>query len=441
MSASERRFTPRIDTEISVSNFSFYLYLYYMVSFLLHIPARIPAISVIRPDLLIAVTLLISLFMQQQKLIGRFDNPCNKYLLIFLAYSILSLPFVEWPGSVLRGNLTEVIKACLFFYFTILIVDTDVRLKRFIFVFVSCQLFRVLEPLYLHEAYGYWGSQTFLGDGEFADRLGGAPSDVINPNGLAFVIATVFPFLHFVWGNSRWISKLAYFLLILPLLYALVLTMSRSGMIAMLVITGSIFLKSRHKIILIIVSILIAVMTWTNMSDVQRERYLSLTGEEDVRGAGTAQSRMSGIKSEFMVALQKPIFGYGLGTSKEALFNVHGGTHVAHNLYNETFIETGIIGLIIFILFLKSIYKTLKQVSKNLSTSSTPHQDTRQTDKKNAVAAVPLKYENNLMLALSACFWMYLVFSIAQYGLREYHWYLLAGIVTVLNRRTNRHLV
>jgi putative inorganic carbon (hco3(-)) transporter len=428
---------PRLQTEITVSNFTFNLYLLYMISFFLHLSARIPAIAVLRPDLLIAILLLAMLVAQKPKLTGRLDNPCNRYLIIFLAFTILSLPFVEWPGSVLRENMAEFIKAILFYYFTVLIVDTDSRLKRLLFVFVACQLVRVLEPLYLYEVYGYWGSRTYLGGGEFAGRLGGAPSDIINPNGLGLVIATLFPFLHYLWGNAGWILKSAYFSLIAPLLYALILTMSRSGLVALLVIAGSIFLKSRHKFVLIIVCIAIAFAAWSNMNGLQRDRYLSMTGAEDVQGAATFQGRINGIKNEFKVALERPIFGFGLGTSKEALFNTMGGTRLAHDLYTETFIETGIIGLIIFLLFIKSIYDTLKQAARNLARTDLPVTNTKPSIQRRPVTTVrTLDYERKVLLVLSACFWMYIIFSIAQYGLREYHWYLLAGLATVLARRT-----
>jgi putative inorganic carbon (HCO3(-)) transporter len=423
--------------EPTVSNFTFNLYLLYVISFFLHMAARIPAIAVLRPDLLIAIVLLAMLVAQKPKLTGRLDNPCNRYLLIFLGFTILSLPFVEWPGSVLRDNLAEFIKAILFYYFTVLVVDTDNRVKRLLFVFVACQLIRVLEPLYLHETSGYWGSRTYIGGGEFAGRLGGAPSDVINPNGLGLVIATLFPFLHYLWGNAGWILKTAYFSLIAPLMYALILTMSRSGMVALLVIAGSIFMKSRHKLVLIIVCVAIAFAAWSNMSGLQRERYLSMTGAEDVQGATTFQGRINGISNEFKVALERPVFGFGLGTSKEALFNTMGGTRLAHNLYTETFIETGIIGLVIFLLFIKSIHDTLKQVARNLARPDPPVTETRPSIRRRPVKPVRIfQYERNLLLALSACFWMYIIFSIAQYGLREYHWYLLAGLATILARRT-----
>jgi len=440
MNNQSRRFLHSTETEIQVSNFTFILYMLYIISFFLRFAARIPAIAPLRPDLLIAACLIIILVAQHEKLTGRFNNACNRYLLIFIAYIIFTLPFVEWPGSVLRGNLTVFIKAFLFFYFTVLIVDTDWRLKCFVFIFMACQLFRVLEPLYLHVAYGYWGSNTHLGMGEFASRLSGAPSDVINPNGLGLVIATLFPFLHYLWGSSRWTFKLAYISLVPSLLYALVLTMSRSGLIAMMVIVWNIFVKSRHKFIILMGVLVLISFAWSNLSDVHKDRYMSLTGADDVNSAASFQGRISGYSKEFAIALHKPLVGHGLGTSLEANVNVAGGRHISHNLYLETLIETGVIGLAIFILFIKSIYDNLRLIAKNQSEPTESKLD--KSDKKpgdyykSAPVSQPLDYEKNLLKALVTCFWMYVIYSFATYGLSEYNWYLLAGLAIVLNRRT-----
>jgi len=436
MKITGSKLLPRQAAETPVNNFTFNLYLLYIISYFLHLSARIPGLAVLRPDLVMAVCLIIMLFLQQNKLTGRLDSPCNHYLNIFMFYVIISLPFVEFPGSVLRENLFDFIKTYLFFHFTVLIVDTDLRLKRFVSVFMACQLFRVLEPLYLHEMYGYWGSATYLSSGEFAARLGGAPTDVINPNGLALVIATLFPFLHYIWGNSRWMGKIAYLSLVPTLLYALVLTMSRSGFVAMLVIAGNIFVKSRQKFVLIIVGGIIATLAWNNMNDIQKDRYLSLTGADDLQSSATFQGRVSGIGAEVRVALHRPIFGHGLGTSREAKYNVGVGAQISHNLYIETFIETGIIGLIIIILFLISIYNTLKQSGVNLTEIYELNKKNINVQTKTTINIC--KYEKNFLMALKACFWMYIIFSIAQYGLREYHWFFIAGLATVLNRRT-RH--
>jgi len=422
-------------TETQVSNFTYYLYLLYLVSFFLHLAARIPGISVVRPDLLLAAVIFFSLFLQKDKLTGRFDNHCHSYLSIFLVYIILSLPFVEWPGSVLKENLGVFLKAVFFFYFTMSIIDTHIRLRHFIYLFMACQLFRVFEPLYLNMMYGYWGDSTYIGSGEFADRLSGGPYDYINPNELAFIIATLFPFLYFLMQDMRIMWKIVFLSVILLLFYALVLTMSRSGLIAILVVGLYIFIKSQHKFFLIILSIIISTLAWINISDIQKDRYISMTGNTEVRSASTFQGRLNGLNAEFSLALKNPIVGTGIGTSQEAMANILGGRHFSHNLYFETFIETGIIGLMIFLLYLKSIYGILKQEKVN---QYLPYKKGKIDKNKNHFTSETSvqRFYNNLSMALTACFWMFIVFSIAQYGLSYYHWYLFGGMAVVLDRHT-----
>jgi hypothetical protein len=412
----------------SVKNFTFYLYSLYIISFFLHLPARFPGINVIRPDMLLVMSIFLMLAVEQDKFEGRLTSSSSKIMKIMLVYIALSLPFVEWPGSVLN-NLSVFIKAIIFFYFTVLIVDTNTRLKQLVFIFVLCQTFRVLEPLYLHLTSGYWGSKTYLGGGEFADRLGGSPVDVINPNGLAFVIAMAFTFLHYLLSTSTWKFKLVYTSILPAFLYALLLTLSRSGFIAMAVICWNILIHSRHKIVFIMVSLIALVALWSNMSPVQQERYLSLTGDEDVRGAETVQSRLSGWTKSMHVIAGNPVFGHGIGTSGEAMFNEIQEAHVSHILYMEILIELGFVGFIIYMAFIKSIYDTLKLAITKI-------QDIQsfvvENDQYNV--GIDVNYYGNLVTALNASFWMYLVFSLAQYGVTEYHWYLLAGLVVLVER-------
>ena len=65
-------------------------------------------------------------------------------------------------------------------------------------MYTATQVWRVLEPLYMHLRSGYWGDFTSLGNWEYMDRLSGSPYDIINPNGLGFVIIMTLPLLHFL---------------------------------------------------------------------------------------------------------------------------------------------------------------------------------------------------------------------------------------------------
>src|SRR5690554_1425467 len=396
--------------EMQVSAFCFGAYMYFLIDFFLHLSARIPGYGIIRPTLLLVAIISMSLSAQRDRQKDISKNPAYRAILFLIGYIFVSLPFVEWPGSVIKNNLPEFVKAIVFFFFTVFVIDSEKRLRIFLIVFVGCQVIRVLEPLYLNLTQGYWGSQTYLGGGEFAQRLAGAPSDVINPNELGFVIATAFPFLYYLLWLGRWKAKLLFLCLVPLLLYALILTMSRGAMIAMVVVAWFILKDSNRKIFLILVGIATLVAMWSVMSPDQKDRYLSLV-DSDAKQAATADGRLQGMINEFKIGLERPIFGHGLGTTGEAKFHLKGRSQAAHNLYAELLMEIGAIGLFIFIHYMRSVYRIFKD---------------------NLIMAKGLPEEKvfyvRLNKAIVALFWMYAVYSMNYWGLSVYYWYLLGGL-------------
>jgi hypothetical protein len=403
----------------------FWLYLYFLVDFFLHLSQRIPGYGSLRPTLLLVAMISGFLFLQKDRLKGRTNDPIFQAVLVLLGYIILSWPLVEYQGSVLRQNLPEFVKAIVFLFFTALIIDTRPRLKWFLLVFVGCQVIRVLEPLYMHLTEGYWGGATHIGGGEFAGRLAGAPSDVINPNELAFVIATATPFLHYLLFSGRWKAKALYLFLAPCMVYALILTMSRGGFLAFLVVGWFIFKASSHKFILILVAIGIGMGGWSVMDPLQKDRYRSIFFD-DAQGSATVDGRIGGIKAEFKLGLNRPIVGHGVGTTPEVKANTWGSTQASHNMYGELLIEIGIIGFVLFIRFISQIYRRFAQ-NKNII--------------KELVDSKENEFYRNLNKALIAVFWMYAVYSLNYWGLSQYYWYLFGGMAIAFGTVLSREMV
>jgi len=400
------------------SSFSFGIFIFFLIDFFLHLSARFPAYGVIRPTLVLVLIISLCLFLQRDKFKGWTKDPVVSALGVLLLYILFSLPLVEWPGSVLKNNLGDFVKAVVFFYFTVLLVDTEKRLKIFFLVFVVCQILRILEPLALNVTQGYWGSSTHLGHGEFSQRLAGAPSDVINPNELGFVIVTVIPFLHYILWSSNLKGRLLYLVLLPPIMYALILTQSRGAFVALLVIGFFIFKESKRKMMLIIVAVLVAVLGWQVMTDEQKDRYLSLVGKSETSNAASVDGRIQGMLREFSLGLERPIVGHGLGTTPEAKTHILGSRQASHNLYAELLIELGFVGAFIFIAFLVKVYRRLLDSSKFLVSRQGENRD----------------FYISLNKALIAVFWMYAAYSFNYWGLSQYYWYLFAGSVVVFHR-------
>ncbi len=407
-----------LNQDQQVSSFLFWLYIYFIIDFFLHLSARIPGYGVIRPTLLLVVLITISLVSQKDKYYEVVNDPIFKIIKKLIIYLIITLPLVTWPGSVI-GNVPGFVKAVVFFYFTALIIDTETRLKIFLIVYVLVQTFRVLEPLYLNVSEGYWGSQTHIGHGEFAERLSGAPTDIVNPNGLGFVIVTLIPFLYYlVWQSPSKILKLLSLGVSPLLIYALVLTMSRGAFLALLVVFWMIFKESKHKFSFVMILLLGAMAIWPNLTENQKDRYMSLISS-DAKQSKSVDGRWSGMANEFGIALERPIVGHGLGTSREAKMHANGRAQISHNLYAEVLIEVGGIGLVIFFLFLKSIYIKLKENLEKIRLYQTSDESA---------------FVQRLNTALKAVFWMYVVFSINYFGLSTYYWYLFAGLTVAFSR-------
>lgn len=252
---------------------------------------------------------------------------------------------------------------------------------------------------------------------EFMDRLSGAPDDIINPNGLAYVIVSVIPFFYYL-SSISWKNKFIFLLTMPALLYALALTGSRSGIVALLVVYTGIALKSHKKIFFIIFGVFIAVMLFARLSPDLQDRYLSII-DPTTKHSDTARGRIEGIKKSFGVAINRPVFGHGIGTNGEATWNLRRWTVISHILYGEIAIELGFIGLLIFLFFIKAIItnfaESLKVIKERMR-------------------------DNRVLLAMNDSMQVWLLmniaFSFVSYGLSGYAWYLLAGVSVVMRNLT-----
>lgn len=410
-----------------MATLAFNLYLVFIVSWFLHMGSRLEVLGVIRFDLLLLAAIVGLMVMTANDdtteaaanhlnpEVRRHDSRTRTLILTLVVYSLVTLPFVEWPGTVLNAGLPDYIKALVFFFFTARLVTTPQRLSRFLTVFIASMTFRVLEPLYLHVTTGYWGSFATMAGGEYLDRLSGAPYDVINPNGLAFVVLTVIPFFHYL-GPLTIRGGLLYFATLPLLLWALLLTGSRSGMLGLGIVLLSIWWKSRRKVLFGALVGLTVVIVVPLLPPDLADRYESITNSE-TKNAQTAEGRMTGLQADLRIAMRRPLFGHGLGTSLEANANFGGNDAPSHNLYLETAQELGFIGVVILVALLFSIGSNLRASLSAL---------------KDVAEVSPLM--RRLTDAVQVWLAMNILFSFASYGLRSYEWYLAAGLSDVLFR-------
>lgn len=396
--------------------FGFRLLLGITVFMLLSISEWIPALGVIRPTLLMTLILIGVSISNFTRLKHRIQNPASNALTGLTIYIVVTIPLAFWPGSVIH-NLQHLIISFGYFFFIVMYVDSVRRLEIFLAVFTSAQVFRVLAPLFLHVTTGYWGDQTYLGyDTGFIPRLSGAPFDIVNANGLASLVAVTVPFVYF-WGRSRgaWILLGLVLPLSLALIYAQMLTLSRSALLALCLEAFAVLMFSKKRLVILGVLFAGATIGVASLSDLQKERFLGSMYRSDAKGAESAKGRVSGITDDIEVWAQHPFFGYGFGTSGEALFNFKGGTTISHTLYTEALMEIGVFGLPFLLVYLFQLCKAAMQAYR----LSTQYRD--------QLKSAPILVWNPPALLV----WLigYLFFSIFAYGLSTYTWYLYGGII------------
>jgi putative inorganic carbon (hco3(-)) transporter len=197
-------------------------------------------------------------------------------------------------------------------------------------------------------------------------------------------------------------------------------------MVGLSVIVAMIIWKSRHRVVMASIVAIAAVILAGTMTLDMKDRYISLVNVE-TRHGGTATGRIEGVKNEFRVGLNRPIFGHGLGTSKEALFNTIGRNQIAHNLYTEVLIETGFIGLGFMLLILTSIVTNVREVRPAVERLGSLVRQRGDPSVHDRLDFYTRCADATLVLVV-----MFLVFSLASYGLSEFYWYMIAGLAVAL---------
>jgi O-antigen ligase len=398
----------------------FWFFCLLVMSTLLHLGGRVPLLGLMRIDLLLALGAVGSYWLgEAHKLAPEpalFERKATKRLLSILIYVILTLPFVEWPGSVIKNGLEPFLKAMSFYFLVIWSITSTRQLRTFLGVYVACQVFRVMEPLYLHIVYDYWGDATYMGEGEFLDRLSGAPLDIVNPNGLAYIIVTTLPLLYFIQRESSFLVRTVIWAVTGAMIYALVLTASRSGFVLLGLLVVLWAWRARNRALAIAAVITAVAIASSNMTDLQKDRYLSIY-RSDVKGHETAQGRWDGMIGDFQTAMRRPLFGHGLGTSVEVNAHYRGYGQISHNLYTEIAQELGFVGLAIFLAYVGSAIGAARHALRVVKAAGKVDPIVRIAARTIAVLLV-----------------VNIVFSFASYGLAESHWYLLAGLAIVIAR-------
>jgi O-antigen ligase len=285
---------------------------------------------------------------------GKLPAEC-KVLLLLLVHMILTIPFAAWRGGAFDTVINKFSKGPIVALLIALAVSQVSELRKLLYIQAAAVALITVASILVHHTL----------DG----RLMGIQKGILeNPNDLAINIAINLPLcMAFMFAARGGFRKALWAFAMVCMLYAVVATYSRSGMVAT-VITSLICLwefgvKGKRTMLLMSTALIgllaLGIMLATPRYLVRIESLVrgNIAGSAD-RGSLEARSEL--LKQSLLLMAHHPLFGVGPGNFPV----VTGEWRVAHNTYTELGAEAGIPALFLFILLLGMSLRKIRSVQK-----------------------------------------------------------------------------
>jgi probable O-glycosylation ligase (exosortase A-associated) len=357
--------------------------------------------------IVVLISLLLSPKIREQRLIVR--SPINWAMLGLLGVMIASTVTAVWKGQAIDTSI-EFTKTLIFYFLIVNILDTQPRLKGFLWMYLLCIGFMAVSSLYL-----YFTGDPYIRMG--IQRATGISKTFEDPNAVAMNLALAFPFLFiFTREEGFWLKTLRVVLIILSVT-TVILTGSRAGMITSIIFALIFSLRSNKKIPALAISIVLLFLAWTLMPHQYQERFMTVFKPElSESAAASAQGRIVGLKMGVKMFLDHPFMGVGAGNFPTAWALLYSGEGPRvwmqpHNMIGQLLGELGFLGLIAFLFFLFVTFREIFRTRRNLDRGSWLYQSSKSVE-------VSL-----LLLLISGLF---------GHNLYRYSWYFLAALTVVL---------
>jgi O-antigen ligase len=284
-------------------------------------------------------------------------------LLLLLAWFVVLMFTSSWPGGTFKVFNDYIWKAVAISITLMNVVDSYQRIRHLIII--QCVSIGLIA----------WLSRNQVDDA--TGRLLGASGAFGNPNDLAIVLALTLPlsFYLFIIFQSA-LLKLVWAIVAIVLCYVSVLTLSRSGFLALLsavlVLAIHFGVKTGKKamIVGIVVGTILVLVIAAPESYTSRIQSI-FNSELDGPGirsdaTGSRESRRQLMIKSIETTIKNPVFGVGPGQFAEA----SGSWHVSHNIFLQFSTECGLPGLFIFLLLLSQSFRNLRRAETSLTKMS-----------------------------------------------------------------------
>ena len=330
--------------------FAYFCLILFMLVYYARPEDWIPGVSAIPLAKTTGALLILAFLLSLGQVRGRVPKEVV-YLVLLLLQFFLSVPFSSvWRGGAFWNTLNFA-KVVPVVFVLVWVLNTMPRWRRLIFLQTAC--------VAIIAAVAVWKGRSTHGR-----LLGVLNGNYDNPNDLACQIAICLPFcLGFLLATRSPIRKLSWAFVILLMSYALLLTGSRGGFLAFLVMSSACIwefaIKGRHRFLLIFA--VAGILCLGLFSDVVMKRFGAISNEkEDPASFASAQTRKEGLWKALETTVSHPLFGVGAGN-----FEILSGSwHSAHNTFLEMSADGGLPALILYLMILWCAFRNVRKVKR-----------------------------------------------------------------------------
>jgi O-antigen ligase len=290
-----------------------------------------------------------------------------KLVLLLFLHVCLTVPFAFWRGGAFKVVKDDFSKAVIIAVLISMIVSMLWELRRLLWVQAASVSVLTIASIVVHPASPGGGTVRLWG-------LGGVFS---NPNDFAINIAINFPLcLAFFLGSKGILKKLVWAVTLTFLLYGVIATYSRSGLIAMLICfvicVWEFGIRGKRPMVIVaaigVLLVGVGVAMTTPRYLIRLSTLISGENEAGSMDHGSLDARRELLMESIRVSLRHPLFGVGPGN-----FQAYTESwHVTHNTYTELSSEAGLPALALFLTILVLTFRNLSNVRKTTAYKKNP---------------------------------------------------------------------
>ncbi len=347
--------------EKNKSNFGYYGLIIYTMLFYSQIAGRFQFLQPFRLELVVGSILVV--YSLYQIITGKIDigeNKLNYFAILFIIIAFITIPFAYVRSRALETFISFV-KFFAIYLMIITSIDSEKKLKGFIYVYLSMITLLFIEPFFL-SLFGkgfIWNNHMW--------RLAGITGYFEHPNQLGGITSANLPLFFYLmkYEKSKYL-KFILFSLILISLNVIMLTQSRTAFMGVLTFSFFLWLFSNNKIVSFAIIIISTIVIWQFTPQETKDRFISLgdagsvvSGEMGHEEAGSMYSRWVLIQRGFIAFKENPIIGLGLNCYISFNGHRYGYYFPPHNTFIQALTEMGLLGFTAFVLVIIYTIKNL----------------------------------------------------------------------------------